>query len=637
MQIERVRRKRTVDFARKHIRLEYGMFDPAKHPGCEDILDTIDAHPGGRFILKGSIQSWKTLLMTIWVISSFLLRPGRTGWYGQSKEAVEEWADEKWNPLVDDLDCVSRMLPAEKSKKGKVKILFPHMQFLILSAGKQLARNQKSLKNVIFDEPWTFDPGWIKEIEGRTTDYDGFFRMLFGTSGPTKGSEADKRWVDSDRRKMHVKCPGKDCGQLVDLEFFPPEVVKVRTGEGEKDWQPPGGLLFATGEEVQRGDGSVDWKKFRESVHFQCPCCGEKFRYSVRLQEKLKASAKYQVQNANAKKNYFGWEWNALIHYDWEALAEEFLEASMALKNGDYTLYEEFWRKRLGKAWDIREVLSRTKRGADASGPYKLRENWEDMVLPLMLIDVQQDHYWYVVRGFNGRGESRLIDYGKALSGGALKEVQDKWGVCGHEGELVWDDKLGSFSLPKGCGVWLDGNYRPTEARRLASAYQWGVLRGKDTELFRHKDGFRKVYGEIMAIDAYEATIGQGERYVPEVSFANGYARNLLHMVRGLDMPQRVWTWASDVEQTYLDHMESWQAKTVKRAKDDSYYLQWTKVADRDDLFWCEKAALVIASMVGIIGQGANGGKSTDDEQKTKDDDYEYTIEKVDSAERSPT
>jgi hypothetical protein len=598
-----MRKKSTLDWAEKHVRLDYGRFDRQRHRLLIEPLETIDRRVGCTFLLQGSIQSVKTLTATLWAQASFQLRPGRTGWYSKSADAVGEFSDEKFMPLFEDIRPLQPLLSANPHKKTRLGILFPHAPFRLLSAGVQLARNSKTLENIVCDEAWTYEPGELTEIRGRYTDYQQTYRLILPSSGPTKGSEVDQIWEESDKRTWHSICPC--CKNPLPLEFFPPEPAETIGPDGKKvEVRPAGGLRFATGEEVWKDDGRLDWDLFGASVRLQCPHCADEMPWSGRLANELDQTGHYIPLATGGRRDVVAWNWNALAHMDWRVVAELWMKAVRSLHRGDPTAMEDFWRKRLGRAWDPRQLHKKDASARrEEMGEYALGDPIPEGWLTWMTVDVQQDHFWAVVRAWcpGPVPMTRTIAAERLLSAGAVRELQERFGIKGHGG-LLQINEDGAYELPQGCGVWIDGNYNPSYVRRLASTYQWGVLRGSDVAQFRHRDGFYRIYDEIRAIDAWEGTLSQGDRYVPEVRFANDPARNLFELLRSISDPQRIWTYAKDVPAAYREHISAWTRQSKRRKKDDAVIWEWRQVADRDDLWWCEKAQVVVGSMAGIVG-----------------------------------
>lgn len=612
-------RKSTLAWARKYFEMDYGRFDPERHRPVVDILRTLDRRMGCKFIIVANAQSFKTLAVTIWVIAALMLRSAKAGWYSKSRDSVEAFVDEKFNASFDENPSIRRLRPHDSNRITKLVKRLPHVILQFLSAGTQLDRQQKTLATVVMDEWWTYEAGWIKEIENRYSSHPHTFREIMPSTGGDVGTEAEEIWKESDQRTWHLRCP--HCRELFNPVFFVAKPIPVAerkddrgeplTIEGLPMWRPWGGLHFQTGEGIRQLDGTIDWQALHASVYYECPRCGQHIRYTPKALQEMDDGGDYVPLNPHPKRDVVGWHANALRQLAWTQLAEEWIKAIAALRHGDPEPIEVFWKTRLALFWDIRYTLQNEAKGhsfGDYAFDAPIPEDW----LPLMLVDVQQDHFWVVVRAFSRHAKSRLIWCGRVLSEGHLREIQKRYGVRDHGGNIAYDPVSRVHVLPAGCGVYLDGNYNPTYVRRLAATYHWCVLRGEDSKRFLHPDGKYRIYDVIRPVESFEGTITQGDRYVAEIKFANDDARNTFATLRGIGDPERLWTYPKDIAEKcadYLKHLDAWVRVPKKRAKDNSYFFEWRKTSEgaRDDLFWCEKAAIVVASMAGLIGAAAAG------------------------------
>ena len=625
-----LRRLSTLEFSRRFVKFDGKDINPAKDwPWIVEPLNFMDAKRGATFLIKASIQSMKSGLTELFNARQLVINPGRAIWYFPTDKACADFAEEKWNKLLADCAPIRRILFDNPHKCTKLSLDLPFGHFRMCSAGVEMNRNSKSARDISCDEAWEYEAGWLTDIEGRYSSYEGSHRFIIPTSGEDPGSEVNDIWEESDQRTWHNQC--QFCHKPFVPEFRSPQHLAE-----------PGGLRFDRTDRVFHDDGRINSMALAATVRLQCPHCREFHTYSPPLQERMNSplhGADYIPLNLSPKANVHAWNWNAMVNMNWLNLAELQLKAELALSRGDESKLELFIRKRAAKVWDIREYVQ-IKSNDAAKGDYALQpyrgevmmelhqkrrefeisaesktlppDQWPNFKPPLppyptsafriLTIDVQQDHYWWRVRSWWGDCTSKLIAYGKSVSHAELRDIQHYFGIKDHGGEIVFDSELNQYVMPRGCGVYLDGNYNPAAVRRLAAAYHWCVLRGEDCKEFRHRDGFYRIYDELRVIDAFEGTIHSGDRYVPEIRFSNNAARNRLALMRSIDEPRRLWTYASDVSEEYLRHMNAWVRVEKKNAKTGAVAYEWRQVADRDDLFWCEKADMVIASMAGLIG-----------------------------------
>lgn len=608
--------KSTLKFCEDEVALNGKPFRREEWPQAIDILDTMDQKKGAVFVVKGSIQSWKTLVGQLKILSSPVLDPSDTAFYTRSGEGVDEFIDEKFGPLFESTKAVSDLIdPGANHKKRKI---FPHMKLFFFSAGVQLSRNSKTLQTVLLDEPWTYDPGWIKEIHGRQTSFEPSenWRLILMTSGPDKGSETHEYWKKTDCRIWNGVCPEKfgGCGGRHLFEFFPPEPVELKhraddrgrpvNVEGKEMWQPWGGLFFDLGEAV-RVDDELDQERFRSTVELECPCCGKRWRYSrghLAAMNDIEAGAGYQPSNPAPARNYFGWEFNALCHTNWELRALDFVEAMRAKRKGDTSLLEDFYRKRLAREWDLKILVKDSKNKTNVA-EYLMKESWEKANYQFMSIDTQQDHYYAGIRQWASDAESRLRCIERIDSASQLREMQKDYGIPDHEGNAGIDQRTNRIRLGQPCYVGIDGNHFTSRVRQLAAQYNWMVLRGRDSDDFPHVDGRRRIFSEFDHVDPWAGTVNASQNnWVLEVKFSNKRAMEILQNLRERDEP-RLWFYPEDAPTWYVDGINSWARMLKQRPKDQSYYYEWQQLDAYDHPFDIEKMQIVIAAMAGVVGK----------------------------------
>lgn len=589
------RRLSTAEFTRREIRFDGKEIDPsAEWPWIAEPLEFMDRHRAATFLLKASVQSYKSTAAELFNARQIAVNPGRALWYFPTEKAGKDFAQDKWKKLVESCAPIQRVLYDSPHKNTTLAIDLPFGHFRMCSANVDMDRNSKSARDITCDELWEFEKGWLADIKARYTSYEHEYRLIIPSSGEDVGSDMHDIWCESDQRTWHNRCPHCHADFIPGFRF-------------RHELDRPGGLRFDRSEKVFHADGTINSVAFDATVRLQCPHCRTDFAYTPALQRHLQQpinGARHLPLNPRAKPSVYAWNWNALVNLSWLTLADMQLKAELALSRGDHSDIENFVRKRAARAWDLREFVIVGK--VDASvGDYELSETpLPGAKFHTLTIDVQQDHFWYCVRAWFSDVSSKLVAWGKAVSALQLREIQEKYGILDHGGDIRFDEKSGQYYFARPCQVYLDGNYNPSHVRRLAASYNWCVLQGKDSGEFRHKDGIRRVYDEIKVVDALEGTVHAGSRYVAEIHFANNAARNRFATLRSVDAPKRLWTYAKNAGETYVKHLNAWARveKKIKGSAGTTY--EWRQVADRDDLFWCEKAQVVVASMAQLIGVG---------------------------------
>jgi len=459
---------------------------------------------------------------------------------------------------------------------------------VLLSAGILSNRNSKSLERITADESWAYkdEEAWIKQIHDRQSSYTWQWQMFLPSSGQTAGSKLDELWKKSTQRTWHVKCDC--CGEEI------PYVWKLPPVNGKV---PPGGMRYASTEEVTSDDGMIDWVKLRESVYYQCQLCEGRMEWSAADQDRRNLGGRYIQMNANGDPDIEFYHYNAMVHVPWPELVTNWKEATIARSRGDLSELENFVRKQLAQAWNESEYVS-DEVVENAKGGYLLGKKWEtggDDPLLFATVDVQRDHFYVVVRAWalvNGELHSRLIEREKVVSVGQIRDLADKW-------QLIQNGLEGSR-------VFLDGNYNSIQVQRIAAENGWMVFRGDKAKDFRHPDGLRRIYSNIQYVDTMEGTSGggPGNRYVGQIRFSKMAALNRLALLRSIKSrnDKLVWTYADDAGSVYERQINAWQ-RISKTAPDGRRFYDFVNRDSKDDHYSdCETQQVVCAAMAGLVG-----------------------------------
>lgn len=607
--------KSTVKWCEDNVVIDGEAFTREAWPAMCEILDEIDRRRGAVFLLGGSIQSWKSFAAILFENASFHLRASRSGWYTPTIDLTERFAEKKLNPLYSELPIHKRIEPGEANRIKTLSKLFYHMPFSMFSAHTKAHRQSETLQTIICDEAWMYVKGELTEIQGRYSAAvkSGLWRMIIPTSCWDEESEVDVIYRQSDQRLAHVKCPA--CGGYFYPDCYRPEPVERIDPESGKSTleYPPGGIHYLADDSVRDDSGLLHKAKFNRSVSYQCPKCAE------HLDTLPLETLTFIPQNEDAPHDTVAWLWNSLCHMPLQFVAFLKATAEDALARGDSEPIEDFDRKRAMRPWNPMRLYKEVSLDQNM-GNYFWEEDWEEEYVRFLKIDVQQGFYWWSVHVWSRKTHCRLIACGRAWNDSELREIQLKYRVHDHGGVIEINRKTGAYWLPHGCGVFIDGNYDTARVRRLAALYHWVVLRGQpDDKRYRHKDGKFRIWNEIDAIEAFTGDTQSTEfaraadRYVAEIQYSAAAARGILRTLKGVTEPYPIYSYPKDVSEhckDYLEHQKAWQFRFKKKSKDSEERVgQWVQVKDHDDLEWCERANIVAASTVGLIGSDAVEGE----------------------------
>lgn len=579
-----------VAWCERNIQLDYGYFKRENHPLIVEPLRAA-AEGRGKYVgLIGSVQHIKTLCAQLFQLYGLHVMPCNAAHYDLTGDALKEFSDDKFTPLIDNTDEITRLIPDQPHRRTKFYTSSPLGYVRLLSAGIMANRNSKTLERITADESWAYKDSekWLEQIHSRQSSFNWQWQMFLPSSGQTASSELDLMWRRSSQRTWHVKCDC--CGEDIPYIWKMPAVNGV---------VPAGGIRYASKNEITDDDGNIDWAELRKSVYYQCQLCGGHMPWSAGDQQRRNLSGRYIALNPNADESVDFYSYNAIAHFPWPELVTAWKRAAMARDTGDLSGLEEFVRKRLAQPWNQSDYLSGDKI-EKACGGYVLGEAWVpgSNAAPIFAtVDVQKDHYYVVVRQWatiDNQFRSRLLERERVVSTSQIRDLADKWEIP--------QESVGSRR------VFLDGNYNTAEVQRIAADNNWVVFRGDKAKDFMDSNtGTRRMFDHAQRVDTF---LGLGDRpgalgrVAYQVRFSKSTALNTLMILRSLrDNDEKpIWTYANNAGTTYERQINAWQ-KVSKTKPDGSAYFDFINRDSHNDHFGdCEIMNVVCAAMAGLIG-----------------------------------
>jgi len=518
-------------------------------------------------VVMAPVGSGKTTMLEgilPWIIAE---EPGPTLITMQTDDDARAWVDTRFHPSLKSNDKVAPLLPSGKQRGNfrKGEILFPHMPLHI--GGANLANLQsKSIRWVYGDECWLWKPGMLEEARRRTHDRWNS-RVVLVSQGGVEGDQFDAAFQDADIHDFCFECP--KCKQRQTYQWKQVKFKHVKT-EGE-EW---------------------DWDAITESVHYECANedCKEKFEDRAEVRRQLSASGKYISRNNNAKPGRIAANYPAMAVWwiNWSKLVHEWITAQDARKRMNMAPMRQFIQKRLAQSWvEPSETIS-LKGATDA---YQLKEyfngeKWEEENFRFMTVDVQQDHFWAVIRAWSIEGKSRLLYEGKI----------DEW-----EGLRMLRDRM---KVPNRC-VFVDRGYRPEtvalECRKSQTPNDpnpWNCLLGEESNGYASKVGKRRVMKPYSSIQRARTTAGLYYKYC---KFSNLLAKDTLSaLMRG---DGAGWQIPANHREEYRKQMENERKVEVSPGK---WRYKVSKTWVGNHLWDCETMQIIAASIYKVFAFDAN-------------------------------
>lgn len=418
-----------------------------------DVIE--DGHRIDRVTVVGSVQSAKSTLQEAVACYAIGEDPGPMMWNFQTDGDADEAMRERIDKIFKATKPVAKLLPGRYKSKH---IDFGHMFVIVQGAETRSNLQSKPIRWLLNDETWLWPPGHLAEAEKRVTAFWNKFVLNVSTGG-VEGDDTQGAFKDGDMCEWMFECP---CCKMLQ-----PFQMKGRN----KLFQ--GGLTWDENEKTRQPNGSWNYNELVKTVHYECSNldCLHRYSDSVTSRRDMNSRARYVPQNKNRVPGNKSFHFNALCveWVSWSLIAVEFLKAVELTKFAVFQQLQEFVQKRLGEFWKLQETHEEVEK---VPGEFRLLENWADEVCRFMSVDVQQDHFWYVVRAFSADGRSRLISCGKIS--GSWDDVRAKQLAC----RVLVDRR-----------VLVDASYGPGGKGPRAVFYQccrfgWTAMMGDDAKFF---------------------------------------------------------------------------------------------------------------------------------------------------------
>lgn len=548
-----------------------GPFRSENAPMMRDVMNAI-VDPRVRCVsVVASIQSSKTLAPELTLAYIIANAPGPTLWLDMTDESAKDQSESRLMPLFEKCPPVKKLFPADKNKKRNHTVIFKNGCTLwILGANNKTNLQRRSIRWLFGDETWRWEPGHMAEAEARVSAFGWLGKCVFMSQGSFDGDDTDKKFRSSSMREWSFVCPR--CGEVQPFLFE------------HLHWD----------DSATDADGAPDYAKIRASATLVCRKCGEAFPDDDAVRRRLNAAGRFVAANPNHAAGVEGFTWNALATKSWGELAEAYVRAKIAAKKGDNSDLVAFTQKRLARAW--KDDFDFSKNTVARRFGYLLGEAWNDAAeideasnslvpagtaeravarLMFLTVDVQQDHFFFVVRAWRLDGVSRLIDCGRVPAFVNLAQIQEKW------------------SIPSDF-VYVDSGFRAAEVYEHCGKLGWKTLKGSGLKSFTCRDAQT---GEIVRRAVSDARLylnsdgSQARLYV----YSNLHMKDTLARVRERD-GGAAWQIPLDVPDDYVKHLSA-EYRTREKGED-----VWKLRGNRPNHYFdCEVMQTVAAAQYGVI------------------------------------
>lgn len=301
-------------------------------------------------------------------------------------------------------------------------IAFQSMDFRVTWPKAKQAFKQDGWALVLCDELSTW-PEFSADMARRRTDSYPFPHIVFLSSpdpAQRRASDDDPIFVEykrGDQRKWMCADPagGEFCFEL-----------------GER-----GKVGLQWDASARRDDGTWDYDKVEASAYYLTPG-GARIENVDR--RKVVAAGRWKPTNPNAPVACRSYHVTAFMvpfsSGDFGKIAVAFLKAKaggpVSLRGFVYEYLAEPWTQDVERVYD-NVITQRCAEYVKGQSYFDLHADYKDVVRSrLMTVDVQKDHFWYVVREWCAGGKSCLVEWGSCGTWDQLDEIASR-----HKAEAV--------------------------------------------------------------------------------------------------------------------------------------------------------------------------------------------------------
>lgn len=590
-----------------------GGFQSANSPWIREPLEAL-ADPSVSLVsIIAAIQAGKTLtaeLGSCWIACN---SPGPMLWLDQTDSDAKDQAENRlhvlWKYCGPVREILPRMTGTERHKMKRASVAFRNgMTAWVLGAHSKSNLQRRSIRWLIGDETWRWPSGHMAEAEARVTAFGWLGKRFFVSQAGEIEDDTDRKFKMTDQREWCWRCPSCQKTQAWKWEQI----------EWSKD--------------ARLEDGTWDYERVRETTEMFCEC-GQRFPDTDRSRRELNDpwnGARFVPQNPGASKSNVGFHWNGLCAGSWGNLAELYLRAKQSAKAGNIEPLKIFWQKRL--ALPFTEYTEDFSIELTASGYQRGNADWEKegaimagrILIPdeddapkvrlrFLTVDVQIDHFWWLVTQWSPDGSSRRVDWGTVQTWEDIIGLQERFGI--------------TSSL-----VGIDAGFNSYEVYQRCSLHGWVALMGDRRNTWTHRLKQRLGVGVRMkAVERFYSPkrmihVAAGKT-AQMFYWSNLNVKDTLSRIRRNQDIARGPTWEVPVEAfdeanedknrvSYLAQLES-----ERRIKEGEKW-RWEQIQKMPNHLWdCEAMATVFAFMLKILGRETEAGDSMEPEPAGADSD----------------
>lgn len=549
-----------------------GRFDRRVWPWIPRALAILSDHETRKGVLLWGTQLGKSTTESALACYLMANYPGHMMITQDTQDNADDFNVNALRPLISHCAPVRRLLVDESDKSDTLRFRNDAVLW-VKSANNEANLQRRTLRYVIADECWQYQPNRIDQLVKRIDKFEGLGKIVLASQGSDHGDEFFREWEMTDRCTWHFRCPS--CGMLQPWVW---EQIKFP--------------------EEARGPTGWNTLKVAKGTTYECAGCRIRLPDREDVRDECNAGGDFVPACEPRELGARGLHVPAMAGVGWGKLGVEMVKSAEAFDiYGDQEPRKTFKQKRLAQFWsDEGGQMVADFRAAD----YLMADKWDGACylspqgrivdkLPekpdgyvrmrTMGVDKQLDHYYVVIRDWSRDGQSRLVH---------CAMVTDGWPGL--------DAVAHKFGMHKAL-VGVDSGWSPTEVYAATADRGWKATKGFGQDDFAVKPGVRRFYTEP------EAVVLHGGKVARLVKFSNLALKDMLHGMR----LRKLHTYPGDAPEAYVTQMDS---EVRVKEKGRPVWIMRQGVKD-NHYFDAEVIALLLAMRWGVGGRNiATGGEA---------------------------
>ena len=529
-------------------------------PWQREPLNTLADAEVKEVVFLAPIGTGKTTFMEAGLQYIISEDPGPTLLVGQTDDDLKDWAETRMDYAIRNTPDTAALMPEDRHKKKKMQILFPHMA-LFLTGANLSGLQSKSMRRVFNDEAWQYRPGMLNESRGRL--HDRWNRQFFILSqAGVEGDDLDKAWKQTDQREFSFSCPC--CGTVQPWRW-----CNVKGYEDE------------TKSNLERAQNAF--------ISCQNEDCEWTLADSSQKRREITESGYYVATNTETcLPGHIGFHYNVLCNWRkplWEIVLL-WLEAKESMAHGNTDRLRQFIQKRLAEAW-IEDLTDNRK---ELVGDGYLMSEFADGKLTedegvvngirfrFLTIDVQADHFWYVIRSWKPNGDSMKLAFGRLETIDQADELCKRYNI--------------SPSM-----VAMDSGFASDMVYSICARRNWTAFKGSARLDFPWADKSGKTkLRPYQKFSSASASNGDTCRFA---HWSSDRIKDILYAHR--TGKSGAWLLPDDASLEYIKQIDAETKREVINSKTKQIEYRWVKTRQSNHAWDCEAMQIVLAMNLQLV------------------------------------